>query len=132
MLTKVLKAAAGLGTGPPERPGGPTRLERSGEAARPERPPRAVVEPVAVELVRRHGPEIMAVARRYSRSPEDAEDAYQRGLKILLTKAPSTATDHLLPWLKTVVKHEAYALGRARERAGQPTAPERLADPAAG
>src|SRR4051794_19055663 len=115
MRSKLLKAAAVTPN--------PTR----GARARRERPPRAQVEPIAIDLVRRHGPEIMAVARRHSRTPEDAEDAYQRGLEILLTKAPSTAPDHLLPWLKTVVKHEAYALHRARERSGQPTQPERLA-----
>lgn len=82
---------------------------------------------MAIELVRRYGPDIMAVARRYSGTREDAEDAYQRGLEILLTKAPATSAEVLVPWLKTVVKHEAFALHRARERAGQPTAPERIA-----
>jgi RNA polymerase sigma factor (sigma-70 family) len=110
MLTKLLKAAAA-----PGRPRG------SG------RPSRAQVEPVALELVRRHGAQIMAVARRYAVTPEDAEDAYQRGLEILLTKAPSTSADDLVPWLKTVVKHEAFTLARQRERAGQPTAPDQLA-----
>jgi RNA polymerase sigma factor (sigma-70 family) len=69
----------------------------------------------------------MSTARRYAASPEDAEDAYQRGLEILLTKAPTTSADDLVPWLKTVVKHEAYSLHRQRERAGQATAPEVLA-----
>jgi RNA polymerase sigma factor (sigma-70 family) len=82
---------------------------------------------VALNLIRRYGADIMATARRYSANPEDAEDAYQRGLEILLTKAPSTSADVLVPWLKTVVKHEAYSLHRARERAGQATAPELLA-----
>jgi RNA polymerase sigma factor (sigma-70 family) len=91
------------------------------------RPPREEVEPVALELIRRYGPDIMATARRYSVNREDAEDAYQRGLEILLTKAPSTSPDVLVPWLKTVVKHEAYSLHRQRERAGQATAPEVLA-----
>jgi RNA polymerase sigma factor (sigma-70 family) len=91
------------------------------------RPPREDVEPVALELIRRYGPDIMATARRYSANREDAEDAYQRGLEILLTKAPSTSADVLVPWLKTVVKHEAYSLHRQRERAGQATAPELLA-----
>jgi RNA polymerase sigma factor (sigma-70 family) len=91
------------------------------------RPPREQVEPVALELVRRYGGDIMATARRYSASREDAEVAYQRGLEILLTKAPSTSADVLVPWLKTVVKHEAYSLHRQRERAGQATAPELLA-----
>ena len=59
---------------------------------------------------------MLATARRYACSPEDAEDAYQRALEILLTKAPSTREDELLPWLKTVVRHEAYALRKKRER----------------
>ena len=58
----------------------------------------------------------MATARRYATNPEDAEDAYQRGLEILLTKAPTTREEELVPWLKTVVKHEAFALRRQRER----------------
>ena len=58
----------------------------------------------------------MATARRYAATAEDAEDAYQRGLEIMLTKAPSTAEDQLVPWLRTVVKHEAFALRRQRDR----------------
>src|SRR4051794_31961836 len=63
----------------------------------------------------------MSTARRYAATPEDAEDAYQRGLEILLTKAPTTSADDLVPWLKTVVKHEAFALRKQRERHGVPT-----------
>jgi RNA polymerase sigma factor (sigma-70 family) len=77
--------------------------------------------------VRRHGAQIMATARRYALTPEDAEDAYQRGLEILLTKAPTTAEDELVPWLKTVVKHEAFVLRRQRERNGTPTEHDELA-----
>jgi RNA polymerase sigma factor (sigma-70 family) len=86
------------------------------------RPPRAEVEPAALELIARYGADIMSTARRYAANREDAEDAYQRGLEILLTKAPSTASDDLVPWLKTVVKHEAFSLRRQRERHGAPTA----------
>src|SRR4029078_13730406 len=64
----------------------------------------------------RHGGQIFATGRRYAATPEDAEDACQRGLEILLTKAPSTSEEELIPWLKTVVKHEAFALRRQRER----------------
>src|SRR5436190_8928170 len=81
------------------------------------RPSRADIEPAALELIERHGAQVMATARRYSLSAEDAEDAYQRGLEILLTKAPSTREDDLVPWLKTVVKHEAFAIRRQRRRA---------------
>ncbi|MEA2442548.1 MAG: hypothetical protein QOH76_3972 [Thermoleophilaceae bacterium] len=94
---------------------------------KPARPRRTEVEPAALDLIRRHGPEIMATARRYSQTREDAEDAYQRGLEILLTKAPSTRAGDLVPWLKTVVKHEAFALRRQRERHGTPTPAEQLA-----
>ena len=93
------------------------------------RPSRREIDPVAFDLIARRGAEVMATARRWSSTPEDAEDAYQRGLEILLTKAPTTAEDELVPWLKTVVKHEALAVRRQRERAapvtddGEPTEP---------
>ena len=72
----------------------------------------------ALDLIERHGPAILRTARRYSQTAEDAEDAYQRALEILLTKAPSADEDDLVPWLRTVVKHEAFALRRAREQLG--------------
>jgi RNA polymerase sigma factor (sigma-70 family) len=80
------------------------------------RPSRAEIEPAALDLIQRHGEQIMSTARRYSATAEDAEDAYQRGLEILLTKAPSTSEDDLVPWLKTVVKHEAFAVRKQRTR----------------
>jgi RNA polymerase sigma factor (sigma-70 family) len=80
------------------------------------RPERADIDAAALALLARHGGQILATARRYAATPEDAEDACQRGLEILLTKAPSTSEDELIPWLKTVVKHEAFALRRQRER----------------
>ena len=54
------------------------------------RPSRHEIEPAAQDLVRRRGEESLATARAYAATPEDADDAYQRGLEILLTKAPST------------------------------------------
>ena len=80
------------------------------------RPARARLDEAALALVARHGGQILATARRYAATAEDAEDAYQRGLEILLTKAPTASEEELIPWLKTVVKHEAFALRRARER----------------
>jgi RNA polymerase sigma factor (sigma-70 family) len=87
------------------------RRERAGG-----RPARRDVDPAALALLERHGVQILAVARRYAATPEDAEDAYQRAFEILLTKAPTTTEDELVPWLKTVVKHEAFALRRQRDR----------------
>src|SRR5204863_8485644 len=85
------------------------------------RPSRREVDPATLRLVERHGAQILATARRYSATLEDAEDAYQRGLEILLTKAPTTDETELVPWLKTAVKHEAYAIRRQRERAAPTT-----------
>ena len=87
------------------------------------RPSREEIDPAARELMRDHRDEVMACARRWAETPEDAEDAFQRGFEIMLTKAPSTDPDHLLPWLKTVVKREAWAIRRQRER-HTPPAPE--------
>jgi len=84
--------------------------------SRPERPSREEIEPVALDLIRRRGAEVLSSARRYACCPDDAEDAYQRALEILLTKAPTTREDELLPWLKTVVRHECFALRKKRER----------------
>jgi RNA polymerase sigma factor (sigma-70 family) len=86
------------------------------QTATRERPTRTEIEPAALDVIQRHGAQIMSTARRYSVTPEDAEDAYQRGLEILLTKAPSTSEDDLVPWLKTVVKHEAFAVRKQRRR----------------
>lgn len=70
----------------------------------------------AVELVAREDAELRKAARRFSLCEDDAEDAYQRALEILLVKAPSDRPRELIRWMKTVVKHEALAIRRYRER----------------
>lgn len=95
------------------------------------RPSRAEIDPAALDLIARYGAQILATARRYSLNADDAEDAYQRGLEILLTKAPTTSEEALVPWLKTVVKHEAFAIRRQRERAA-PTADEGVLERSGG
>jgi RNA polymerase sigma factor (sigma-70 family) len=92
------------------------------------RPARGEIDEAALGLARRHGAQVLATARRYAATPEDAEDAYQRGLEILLTKAPTTREEELVPWLKTVVKHEAFALRRQRERHSPVTDDGHLSD----
>lgn len=71
---------------------------------------------VAGEIVLKHGARMLEDAIRYSSNRSDAEDAYQRSLEILLEKAPTTDPDELVPWLRTVVKHEALAIARERRR----------------
>jgi RNA polymerase sigma factor (sigma-70 family) len=70
----------------------------------------------AVELVAREDVELRRTARRYSLCEDDAEDAYQRALEILLVKAPCERPHELIRWMKTVVKHEALAVRSNRER----------------
>jgi RNA polymerase sigma factor (sigma-70 family) len=89
---------------------------RHGSRAAEGRPSRTEIEPAARALVERHSGQLIATARRYSLSAEDAEDAYQRGLEIMLTRAPSLSESELVPWLKTVVKHEAFTIRKQRQR----------------
>ncbi|MEA2389215.1 MAG: hypothetical protein QOG41_1988 [Thermoleophilaceae bacterium] len=82
------------------------------------RPAREDAEPAVVELLRTQRGRLMSVARRYSSCHDDADDAYQRAVEILLLRPPSTDVAELLPWMKTVVKHEAFAVARQRTRHG--------------
>ena len=70
----------------------------------------------AAELFAAHAPAIRAAARRVSLCADDADDACQRALLILLTKAPPLPPATLLAWMRTVTRREALAVRRARER----------------
>lgn len=70
----------------------------------------------AIEMIAEHEGTLKRTARRYSLDAEDAEDAYQRALEIVLTKAPTTDPRELIRWTQTVTKHEALALRQSRER----------------
>lgn len=108
--------------------GGPARRKlprRSPPAGHRTRPSTAELFAAVVELVSSRASAFRGTARRYSLCAADADDAYQRGLEILITKAPTASPSELQPWLHTVIKHEALALRRQRERllAGGPDAP---------
>ncbi len=70
----------------------------------------------AIETYSRHEASLRRTARRYSLCVDDADDALQRALEILLRKAPSEDLRELIRWTQTVVKHEALAVRRERER----------------
>jgi RNA polymerase sigma factor (sigma-70 family) len=70
----------------------------------------------AIEMIAEHEATLKRTARRYSLDADDAEDAYQRALEILLTKAPTTDPRELIRWTQTVTKHEAMAVRQSRER----------------
>ncbi|HXV05335.1 MAG TPA: sigma-70 family RNA polymerase sigma factor [Solirubrobacterales bacterium] len=85
----------------------------------------------AVELVSRYERTLRRTARRYSLCADDADDAYQRMLEILLTKAPTDRGRELIAWAQTVTKHEALAVRRQRERLlGSPPPGGRDGEPA--
>jgi RNA polymerase sigma factor (sigma-70 family) len=70
----------------------------------------------AAELFAAHAAAIRAAARRVSLCGDDADDACQRALIILLTKAPALSRPALLRWMRVVTRREALAVRRARER----------------
>jgi RNA polymerase sigma factor (sigma-70 family) len=80
----------------------------------------------AIELIGRYEQTLRRTARRYSLCVDDAEDAFQRALEILLHKAPTSDQRELIRWMQTVTKHEALAVRRNRERhLGSPAPPGR-------
>jgi RNA polymerase sigma factor (sigma-70 family) len=80
------------------------------------RAPDAARKRAAVETYARHEKALRRTARRYSLCVDDADDALQRALEILLVKAPTEDPRELIRWTQTVVKHEALAVRRERER----------------
>jgi RNA polymerase sigma factor (sigma-70 family) len=79
-------------------------------------PDRERAERLVLELIGSQADSLLRVARRYSLCPDDAHDAYQRGLEILLRHAERLDPDRAAGWLHTVVKHEAMAINRSRRR----------------
>ena len=73
-------------------------------------------EQLVLDLIAAHADSLLRTARRYSLCADDAQDAYQRGLEILMRHAARLDADRAGGWLHTVVKHEALAVNRSRCR----------------
>jgi RNA polymerase sigma factor (sigma-70 family) len=86
------------------------------ETLRPKTEGDAARKRVAVETYAQNESTLRRTARRYSLCADDAEEALQRSLEILLLKAPSDDPRELIKWTQTVVKHEALGVRRERER----------------
>src|SRR3954467_301713 len=96
-------------TDPPpadEAPSGALRVQRSPEQA----------EQLILDLIAAHADSLLRTARRYSLCADDAQDAYQRALEILMRHAARLDADRAGGWLHTVVKHEALAINKSRSR----------------
>jgi RNA polymerase sigma factor (sigma-70 family) len=86
------------------------------EIPRPDSAAAAAHKRAVVQTYAQNETALRRTARRYSFCEDDAEDALQRALEILLRKAPSTDPRELVRWTQTVVKHEALAIRQERER----------------
>jgi len=88
-------------------------VELDGQAAK--RSP-AEGQQLVLDLIAAHADSLLRTARRYSLCADDAQDAYQRGLEILMRHAHRIDADRAGGWLHTVVKREAMAINRSRRR----------------
>lgn len=67
-------------------------------------------------IVRGHAGELLRFARRFSLCADDAQDAYQRALEILVRKLRCTPIDNPLSYLRTIIRHEAFQVRVEREK----------------
>ena len=91
-------------------------IEQGEERGTPATVPDAARKRAAIETYAQHESALRRTASRYSLCADDADDALQRALEILLLKAPTEDPRELIRWTQTVVKHEALAVKRDRER----------------
>jgi RNA polymerase sigma factor (sigma-70 family) len=67
-------------------------------------------------LIEEYGALMLATARRWSATDEDAEDAFQRAAERALRNSPTGTPDEVRAWLRTTVKNEALSIVRYRRR----------------
>jgi len=70
----------------------------------------------ALALLEAEEAAIRRTARRASLCADDAEDAFQRAVVILLTRAPEAEGGNLAAWMHVVTRREASAVRRQRSR----------------
>lgn len=71
---------------------------------------------LVLELITGNAESLLRLARRYSYCADDAQDAYQRAMEILMRHARRLDRSRAAGWLHTVVKHEALAVRAQRSR----------------
>jgi len=79
---------------------------RSGNAA----------EELILRTIAAHADSLLRTALRCSLCPDDAQDAYQRALEIFMAHAERLDPERAAGWLHVVVKREAHAIRRSRQK----------------
>lgn len=74
------------------------------------------VEDATLRLVLDHAGELLRFARRFSHCTDDAHDAYQRAVEILVRRMRADPPAQPLSWMRTVLRHEALAVRAEREQ----------------
>lgn len=73
-------------------------------------------EDATLRLVQEHAAELLRFARRFSHCPDDAHDAYQRAVEILVRRMRVEPPAQPLSWMRTVLRHEALAVRGERDQ----------------
>lgn len=101
---------------PTDSPGASSdALEVPKRAARGTRE-RVAAHALVADIARRDGDALLRTARRFSACADDAHDAYQRAMELLLAHAGKIDRAKAVPWLHVVVRREAGAIRRAHDR----------------
>ena len=77
---------------------------------------RGAAEELILRTVAAHADSLLRTARRFSLCPDDAQDAYQRALEIFMGHAERLDPARAAGWLHVVVKREAQAIRRSRQK----------------
>lgn len=83
---------------------------------RSRKPREGSAEDVTLRLVQEHAAELLRFARRFSHCPDDAHDAYQRAVEILVRRMRVDPPAQPLSWMRTVLRHEALAVRGERDQ----------------
>ena len=76
----------------------------------------SAAEELVLRTVAAHADSLLRTARRFSLCPDDAQDAYQRALEIFMAHADRLDPARAHGWLHVVVKREAQAIRRSRQK----------------